>query len=202
MENININQVIPQSPVTSIEQQNEIYMKTIPSQVGLDMNYTASNKWFAYIPLQNVLGNKYRNLDLHVKSFSIPQMEQSSTEVSFKGYKKTIPTKVINSETKELTIEYIIDAKWFNYKSLYAWMCGITGSYPNVTDDVTENISPDSYMPVRIYLLDNYKHKIIEFLFQNCWIKTFNDLRLEANNPGEVVGSITMCYDLFSISDI
>ena len=33
-------------------------------------------------------------------------------------------------------------------------------------------------------------------------VKTFNDLRLEANNPGEVVGSITMCYDLFSISDI
>ena len=46
-------------------------------------------------------------------------MEQSSTTVSYKGYEKQIPTKVINYATKELTIEFFVDEKWRNYKALY-----------------------------------------------------------------------------------
>lgn len=187
------------SPIASTS--SNLTMAGGPNLNGLGTNYTAGNKWIAYVPLQNALGNKYRNLDLHVKSFSIPQMEQTTSEVSFRGYTKTIPTKVINADTKEFTIEYIIDEHWFNYKSLYAWMGGIVGSYPQVTDDATESISASDLLTIRVYLLDNYKNKVIEFVFENCFIKTFNDLRLEASNSNEVTGSITLCYDRFSIAN-
>ena len=90
--------------------------------VGLGTNYTAANSWFAYLPLENILGKNYKNLDLHLKRFSLPQIEMGSMSVPYKGYSKEMPTKVLNSGPKELTLTYIVDDKWLNYKSLYAWI--------------------------------------------------------------------------------
>ena len=68
----------------------------------------------------------------------------------------------MNAETKELTLEYIVDAKWTNYKSLFKWMSGIYGTL-NPSTDVSDvkGINPTDYVPLRIYLLDSYKKKII-----------------------------------------
>ena len=174
----------------------------IPNTFGLNTNLTNSNHWFAYFPLETRLGTSYNNIDLHIKRFSLPQMEQSSTTVSYKGYEKQIPTKVINYGTKELTIEFFVDENWRNYKALYQWMSSVEGALNPVTDEKIESISPTDYVPLRIYLLDNYKKKVIQFLFENCWIKTFNDIALEANNSGEVTASFTFCYDRFTIEDV
>lgn len=51
-----------------------------------------------------------------------------STTVNFRGVEKIIPTKVLNPSDKTLTIEYIIDERWENYKGIHAWMSGIRGS--------------------------------------------------------------------------
>ena len=59
-----------------------------PNLYGLDTNYATSNKWFAYLPLENVLGPRYKNIDLHLTRFSIPQIVMGSMEVAFRGYKK------------------------------------------------------------------------------------------------------------------
>jgi len=81
---------------------------------------------------------------------------------SFRGYTKEIPTKVINADTKELTLEYIVDEYWQNYKSLYAWQSCITGTLNPVTDDASnQGISPSEYITLRIYLLNNYKKKVL-----------------------------------------
>ena len=58
---------------------------------GLGTNYSAGNKWYAYLPLENVLGKKYQNLDLHLTQFSLPQLVMGSMTVSFKGYQKEVP---------------------------------------------------------------------------------------------------------------
>jgi hypothetical protein len=47
-------------------------MTTIPNLNGLNMNFTSSKSWFAYFPLENVLGKKYNGLDLHLTRFSLP----------------------------------------------------------------------------------------------------------------------------------
>lgn len=67
-------------------------------------------------------------------------MEQSSTEVAFKGYTKQIPTKVINFGTKELTLEFLVDENWHNYKCLYQWMSSGEGVLNPVTDEKTTPI--------------------------------------------------------------
>lgn len=173
-----------------------------PKLLGLDVNYANANKWIGYLPIENVLGKKYNNLELHLVRFSLPQMQQGSTTVSFRGYQKEIPTKIINSETKELTLEYVVDSQWKNYKSLFAWMSGIEGTLNPVVSDVAEPISPEMYLPLRIFLLDQYKNKVIQFCFKNCWIKVFNDMSLEVNNSAEITHSFTMVYDEYTIEEV
>ena len=169
---------------------------------NMDVNYANQNKWFAYIPLEDVLGKRYKNLNLHITKFSIPQLMQSSSEVSFRGYSKEIPTKVLNPSTKEINIEYIVDSNWINYRSLYAFISNINGTLNPVSNDEKTGILPTEYLPLRIYLLGPYKKKIIQFLFENCWIKVFNELQLDVNSPAEVTHSFTMAFDRYSIEDV
>lgn len=170
---------------------------------GLDVNFAAANSWYAYFPLQNVLGNRFSNINLHITRFSLPQMEMGSMTASYRGYSKQVPTKVMNADTKTLTLEYIVDEKWENYKALYNWMSGIYGTYNPTTDTATtEKISPSDYIPLRIYLLDNYKKKVIQFLFSDCWIQTFNDLALDVTSPAEIQHSFTMVYDNYTIEEL
>ena len=174
-----------------------------PNMMGLNTNLANSNKWIAYFPLEDNLGKKYSNLQLHLVRFSLPQMVMSSSMVPYKGYQKEIPLKVMNSETKELTLEYLVDQNWNNYKCLFKWMSGIYGTInPTINTSDINGINPTDYVPLRIYLLDNYKKKVIQFYFQNCWIKTFNDLALEASNPEEITHSFTVSYDNYTIEDI
>ena len=149
-----------------------------------------------------MLGKKYKNLNLHLTSFNLPQLEQASQEVSFRGYSKSMPTKVLNPGTKEVTLEYIVDSDWSNYRSLYAFMSNINGTINPISTDEKTGILPSEYLPLRVYLLGPYKKKIIQFLFEDCWIKVFNELQLNANSPQEVTHSFTMAWDKYSIEDI
>ena len=144
---------------TSIDESGEIS----PSIFNMDVNYANQNKWFAYLPIEDVLGKKYNNLNLHLTRFSIPQLEQTSTEVSFRGYSKEVPTKVLNASTKILTLEYIVDADWANYRALYAFISNINGTLNPISSDEKTGILPTEYLPLRIYLLGPYKKKIIQF---------------------------------------
>jgi len=45
-----------------------------PNLYGIDTNYATANKWFGYLPLETVLGPRYKNIDLHLTRFSIPQI--------------------------------------------------------------------------------------------------------------------------------
>ena len=174
-----------------------------PNLVGLNTNLSNQNKWIGYFPFEDRLGKNYQNIQLHLTRFVLPQLQMGSTTVSYKGYQKEIPTKVLNAETKELTLEYFVDDKWKNYSALFKWMSGVYGTLNPIaqTSDI-QGIGPDDYVPLRIYLIDNYKNKIIQFLFQNCWIKYFNDISLDVQNSGEVLHSFTVVYDSYTIEEV
>ena len=171
-------------------------MNPRPIMNGMDQSYSIANSWYAYLPLELVLGKRYGNLELHLTRFSIPQMEMGSMAASYKGYEKVVPTKVLNAGTKELTLEYIIDEYWQNYKALWAWLSCITGVLNPMTDDKSgQGISPTEYITLRIYLLNNYKKKVIQFEFYNCWLRVFNDLALDVADQNVIKHSFTFCYD-------
>lgn len=168
----------------------------------MDVNYANENKWYAYYPIEDVLGKKYKNLNLHLTKFSVPQLMQSSMTVSFRGYDKEVPTKVLLPNTKELNLEYIVDADWQNYRALYALISNINGTINPVSSDEKTGILPSEYLPLRIYLLGPYKKKIIQFVFENTWIKIFNEVSLDANSPNEVHHSFTCVFDSYRIEDV
>lgn len=174
----------------------------VPSNYNMEVNYANQNKWFAYYPVDLVLGSKYKALNLHVTRFSIPQLMQSSNTVSFRGYSKEIPGKVLMADTKEVTIEYIVDSNWQNYRSLYALVSNINGTINPVSEDEKKEITPTEYIPLRIYLLSPYKKKLIQFVFENTWIKIFNEISLDVNSPDEVKHSFTAVFDSYRIEDI
>jgi hypothetical protein len=68
---------------------------------------------------------------------------------------------VLIPSTKELTLEYIVDQDWQNYRSLYALISNINGTINPVSADEKTGILPSEYLPLRIYLLGPYKKKII-----------------------------------------
>lgn len=53
----------------------------------------------------------------------------------------------------------------------------------------------------RIWLIDHFKNKVIDFVFHNAWIKVFQDLDLDYSNADEVKHSVTLAYSNFEIAD-
>ena len=180
----------------------EIVDSNNPQIFNMDVNYANENKWFGYYPIEDVLGKKYKNLNLHLTKFSIPQLAQQSNTVHYRGYEKEIPGKVLMPGTKELNLEYIIDSDWNNYRSLYALVSNINGTLNPVSSDEKTGITPAEYLPLRIYLLGPYKKKIIQFVFKDTWIKLFNEISLDANSPNEVHHSVTLVFSEYFIEDV
>lgn len=163
-----------QKALEELNKQGRSKTIDIPNMQGLGTEYSNSNKWYGYFPLANVLGNQYSNLEMNLTRFSIPQLVMGTTTVQFKGYNYEFPTKLIDADTKEITIDYIVDEKWQNYRSLYKWCSATEGQINQViaTDDVNNILNKD-FIDCRIYLLDHFKNRIISFVYHNCWIKIF-----------------------------
>ena len=168
----------------------------------MDVNYANENKWYAFIPIEDCLGKKFKNLNLHLTAFSIPQLMQSSITSSFKGYEKEMPGKVLIPSTKEIRFEYIVDADWSNYRALYAFLSNINGTINPISEDEKTGILPTEYLPIRVYLLSPYKKKIIQFVFENCWIKVFDEISLNVNSPEPVKHAFVCVFDQYHIDDV
>lgn len=173
-----------------------------PNLYGIGTNYATANKWFGFLPLENVLGPRYKNIDLHLTRFSIPQIQCGSMEVAFRGYKKQIPNKLIDSETKQLTLEYLVDEDWNNYRQLYLWMNSLIGNINQMVEEEATTITASQYVPLRIYLLDNYKRRTMSFLFTDCWISVFNELALDVNSPQQITHSFTFYYSQMKLENL
>ena len=193
------------APLEDMLSQNGVSMSQGPGRpqiFNMDVNYANQNKWLAFLPIEDVLGKKYKNLNLHLTAFSIPQLMQSSITTSFKGYEKELPGKVLIPSTKEVRLEYIVDADWSNYRALYAFLSNINGTINPISQDEKTGILPSEYMQLRIYLLGPYKKKLIQFVFEDCWIKIFDEISLDVNVPDEVKHSFTMVFSSYRIEDV
>lgn len=173
-----------------------------PPMSGLDTSMSIANQWIAYLPIEDTLGKRYRNLQLHLRQFSVPQIEMGSMDMSFKGYTATRPTKVLNAGTKELTLTYLIDENWQNFKSLWAWCQSPSGTINQLTDDKLGGVSASGLLTMRIYLLNNYLKKVVQFEYYDVWIRVFNDLQLDVTSQDVIEHSFTVCYDSMRMIEV
>ena len=190
-----------QDKIDNINQQNKDKPLVEPTAMyGLNTNYAHSNRWVAYFPIQNVLGKEYNNIELNLTRFSIPQIEMGSTETQFKGYTYILPTKVMDPSNHKINFEYIVDEKWANYRSLYTWMSGIEGNI-NLVDSTAQftNISNNYLLDVRVWLIDNFKNRILDLKFESTFISMFGDIALESGNTEEIIHSFELTYQKYEI---
>lgn len=185
---------------------------------GLHTNRAISNKWIGFVPIESALGKNYKNLELELRRFTIPQVNVGTSTTSFKGISYELPTHVLNPDSREITFEYVVDADWYNYKALYLWASSLGTLNPvdgtalkasaeskNViqalgTTPAASGIYND-LLNCRVWLLSPYKKRIIDFTFYNCFIKSFSDLALDMTNAEEITHSFSLAYTHMTIDD-
>ena len=189
------------------------------SMTGLDTSRAIANKWIGFIPLQNALGNKFRNLELSLVRFSIPSIQMGTSTTSFKGVSYEVPTHVLNPDTKEITFEYKVSQDWYNYKSLFIWASALAILNPVdakafqaqiMHEDVVAATRVDrsaigvftDLLDCRVWLLNNFKQRVVDFTFHNCFIKSFGEIALDYSSTDEVIHSFTMAYSNFTIDSV
>ena len=189
------------------------------SMVGLDTSRAISNKWIGFIPLQNALGNKFRNLELSLVRFSIPSIQMGTGTTSFKGVTYEVPTHVLNPDTREITFEYKVSQDWYNYKSLFIWASALAILNPvdakafqaqTMHENVVAATGVDrsaigvfnDLLDCRVWLLNNFKQRVVDFTFYDCFIKSFGEIALDYSSTDEVIHSFTMAYSHFTIDSV
>ena len=188
---------------------------------GLHTARAIANKWIGYIPLRNALGKNYKNLELDLVRFTIPQVTIGSSSTSFKGISFKFPTKVINEGDRTVTFEYKVSEDWYNYRSLYSWASSV-GSLNPVEKSAWDALLLDqtassvlgttsaasgeegiaNMLDCRVWLLNNYKQRILDFVFHGCFIENFSDLSLDAGSTEEVIHSFTCAYAYMTMEPV
>jgi len=168
------------------------------------LNYATQNKWIAQIPLKQILDD-VDDLSLNLTTFAIPSIDINSIEVPFKGIPIELPGTIVQTGGKELLFDYIIDSEWKNYKALYSWVDHLArltkivqGDYSSKFDD--DDIYKNFSIPVTMHLLDEYKNRVLEFKYYNCWIKGFSELSMSyIDEPDELSHNFTIAYSDFEM---
>lgn len=174
-------------------------------RAGIDPSYIAENKWWLYLPFKTVLGDAYPNLEQQVEQFYLPAVDVGSNDVYFKGYAASYPAnKLVNSSPKTLKFRYIIDADWYNYSCLYSWavklgVLNLDSEVNKTTQTLAHAETTLKFMTCRLYLLSPFKQKIVEFIFDQCFLKNFGELLMTYQDSKPMTHDITFTYNYFKI---
>lgn len=172
---------------------------------GLDPNYAAENKWYMYLPMKNVLGAAADNLDLAITQFYLPGLDVGTVSTANKGYQVTVPSpKLINPGEKVMKFRYIVNDDWHNYCTLYTWACklGILNNEIDSNTTFQEMANAEGtlqWLTARLYLLSPFKKKLVEFVFEYSFIKSFGEILLTYENSRPVSHDITLVYNFYKI---
>ncbi len=172
-------------------------------------NLANSTKWIAYIPLA-LADPSLADIEVNLTEFHIPPLEMGKVETSFKGQHYFLPGNTINATTKENTLTYLISDDWENYYALYKWTDNMIAGSTMLGNDSTredgnefeENI-PSKLIPIKVFLLDEFKKPKLKITYNNCWITTFGEVILNFQaNPAPIAHQFTFAYTDFKIDKV
>ena len=172
-------------------------------------NLANSSKWIAYIPL-SLADPELSDVEVNLVEFHIPPLEMGKVQASFKGQSVFLPGSTINATTKENTLTYLINDNWDNYYALYKWtdnmipQSTIMGEESDrKTGDEFEDYVNMTLLPIRIFLLNEFKKPQLKITYNNCWITTFGEVMLNFQNvPAPIQHQFTFAYTDFRIEKV
>lgn len=172
-------------------------------------SYATGNKWIADLPLSTV-SSALTDSSLNLVSFSIPDVELTSSDFAYMGDTVQIPTGIVNPTDKEITFNYLISGDFTQYVNLWKWVSLMSTINPPI--DVTENQSGivagmSSYarysIPIRVYLMNEFKKQVLSIKYENSWISKFSSLELDYNQDQIAINhSFTLKYSRFFIEEV
>lgn len=173
-------------------------------------NLATANKFIGYVPL-SLFNANLKDIELNLQEFRIPPVEIGKTELSYKGNTIAIPGNTFVPGTKELTLTYLVDSIWSNYYALYTWAAGLAAQSTSITDSKfsdkkfpdDEWTALDKLLPIKIFLIDEFKNPILKFEYHNCWISSFGEINLSyTNEPNSISHSCTIQYTDFTVERV
>jgi hypothetical protein len=173
---------------------------------ALNLNFATTNKWIADIPLKTILDD-INDIQLNLATFSIPSIDISSIDINFKGNQIKLPGNISQPGEKSVSFEYLISSDWSNYITLYKWIDQMAKLNKIVKDSeysqrayVKLNDKNIYMIPITVYLLDEFKNKVIKFKYHNCWISSFAEISMSyQDDPTEIKHSFTLNYSNFEL---
>lgn len=172
-------------------------------------NLANSSRWIATIPI-SLIDPSLTDVEINLADFSIPPVEIGKIEASFKGQSIALPGTTLQPGTKEITFSYLIADSWNNYYSLYKWCDMLIPQSTILGDASTRPLDTEEWtavkeylLPVRVFLLDEFKNPILRIEYHNCWVTVFGELRLSyQDDPTSLLHSFTITYTDFVIEKV
>jgi hypothetical protein len=135
-------------------------------------------------------------LEMNVFKANIPTINAPSHPVPF-GQGGTL--KYPGSRIEEYTpidIQYVIDARYRNYKLLHRWINKI----PDNGDNEPSVPSNDVMATFALYALNEYKQPVVRFLFKDAFPTSLGGFDMATRNQGDdIIGSVTFEYNFFEV---
>ena len=166
-----------------------------------NQNLATTNKWVCDIPLSTVLDG-LEDVSLNLVTYSIPATEITSSEFTYMGNTVEIPTGVVNPVDKTITFNYLIGSNWGQYRNLYKWASALGSINAPIGDNPPSETSNYAIytVPIRAYILDEFKQTIMSIKYDNCWIKQFSEISMDySDEPIPINHSFTINYSNFTI---
>lgn len=172
-------------------------------------NLAVANKFIGYIPL-SIFHQNLKDVEINLQEFRIPPVEIGKVDLNYKGNTISIPGNTFVPGMKELNITYLVDSTWTNYYSLYSWAAGLAAQATSVDLSMSDKNFPDKewspldkLLPVKIFLIDEFKNPILKFEYHNCWISSFGEINLSyTNEPNTISHSFVLQYTDFIVERV
>lgn len=169
------------------------------------VNYATNMSWLCSVPFR-ILFPAESDVRLNLTQFDIPEINIGVTEVSYQGYTIEQPTGLIQPEDKSITFNYLLDKDMTTYWLLYKWAGFFTDPILDSTiepRDTTPVEPVQKYVPITVFILDEWKKPVMKVTYFNCWIKSFANLSMSyQDEPIPLNHNFTIAYSHFEIERV
>lgn len=180
-----------------------------PSEQSI-LNRPSVDKFLLVLNFPEVLRDKIyegRKIDVEPIQVSVygsivPQIVVPSVEVPFGGQTYNI-TSYTRTNHDPLTINYVVDNKFYNYWVLWRWLFVLNDarkSIYNGSDELLGSNKINEYQAhVSVFGLDEYNNKIVEFIYYYCFITRLAGINYNYRESNIIESSFELQFSQFDV---
>jgi hypothetical protein len=171
-----------------------------------NLNFATQSRWICKIPINTLFPSLPDDFSLNLTKFTVPEMEFKTATMNYGGYNVDLPAGIINSDTKRLTINYLLNSNFVQYLTLLKWMERIAAYQTLITSNNNSEkpgVLLDWRLPVNITLLSEFKQPLLNIKYSDCWIVGFGALDMDYQaEDTPILHSFTLAYTDFKLTEV